>query len=76
MSSLELSELLGNYGEFVGAIAVVATLVYLSVQIRANTKSTRSQTLLGSVVQTQWLRAGDRVEVFVEGLGRARADFD
>jgi len=53
MSSLELSELLGNYGELIGAIAVVATLVYLSVQIRANTKSTRSQTLLGSSVQYQ-----------------------
>ena len=26
--------LLGNYGEFVGAIAVVGTLVYLAVQVR------------------------------------------
>ena len=53
MSSLEISELLGNYGEFVGAIAVVATLAYLSIQIRANTKSTRSQTLLDSSIQYQ-----------------------
>ena len=49
----------------------------------ANLKAGRGQALpagafvmLGSVVETQWLRAGDRVEVFVEGLGRARADFD
>ncbi|MCH8036590.1 MAG: fumarylacetoacetate hydrolase family protein, partial [Proteobacteria bacterium] len=49
----------------------------------ANLQAGRGQALpagafvmLGSVVETQWLRAGDRVEVFVEGLGRARADFD
>jgi hypothetical protein len=53
MTSLELSELLGNYGEFVGAIAVVATLVYLSIQVRANTKSTRSRALLDSSIQYQ-----------------------
>ena len=28
------AQLLGNYGEFVGAVAVVATLAYLSVQVR------------------------------------------
>jgi hypothetical protein len=28
------AQLLGNYGEFVGAIAVVATLAYLAVQVR------------------------------------------
>ena len=47
MSTLEISQLLGNYGEFIGAIAVVSTLIYLSIQVRANTRSTRSQTLLG-----------------------------
>ncbi len=38
MSTLEFSQLLGNYGEFVGAIAIVATLIYLAVQIRENTR--------------------------------------
>ena len=33
------AQLLGNYGEFVGAIAVVATLGYLAVQIRQNTSA-------------------------------------
>ena len=33
------AQLLGNYGEFVGAIAVVVTLAYLAVQIRQNTAS-------------------------------------
>jgi hypothetical protein len=33
------AQLLGNYGEFFGAIAVVVTLGYLAVQIRQNTHS-------------------------------------
>ena len=36
------AQLLGNYGEFVGAIAVVVTLVYLARQIRQNTDATRA----------------------------------
>ena len=39
MSTLEISQLLGNYGEFVGAIAIVVTLIYLAVQIRQNTSA-------------------------------------
>lgn len=42
MSQIELSELLGNYGEFVGAIAIVITLVYLAVQLRQNTLMMRA----------------------------------
>ncbi len=34
MTFTELSQLLGNLGEFIGAIAVVATLVYLAIQVR------------------------------------------
>ena len=34
------AQLLGNIGEFVGAIAVVATLIYLALQTRLNTRST------------------------------------
>lgn len=41
MSNLEFSQLLGNYGEFVGAIAIVVTLIYLAVQIRQNTQQMR-----------------------------------
>ena len=33
---------LGNIGEFVGAIGVVASLVYLAAQIRQNTRSIRA----------------------------------
>ena len=31
--------------------------------------------LLGSVVETKWLAAGDRVEIALEGLGAAGASF-
>jgi len=34
MDHQAFAQLLGNYGEFVGAIAVVVTLAYLAVQIR------------------------------------------
>jgi hypothetical protein len=33
MTLMETAQLLGNFGEFVGAIAVVGTLVYLAVQV-------------------------------------------
>ena len=35
------AELLGNYGEFVGAIAVVATLVFLPLQIKGSNRLAR-----------------------------------
>jgi len=51
-------EAIGAIGEVVGAIAVVATLAYLALQIRQNTKSTRtaaetaiSQNLAGWIAQ-------------------------
>ena len=37
-------EELGNIGEFVGAIATVATLAYLALQIRQNSRIIRAQT--------------------------------
>ncbi len=39
-----IAQLLGNYGEFVGAIAVVITLAYLSVQIRQNANAVKGST--------------------------------
>ena len=41
MSLIETSQLLGNFGEFFGAMAVVATLIYLAVQVRQNTQQMR-----------------------------------
>lgn len=38
-------EAIGAIGEVVGALAVIATLLYLAIQIRQNTKAIRSTTL-------------------------------
>ncbi len=38
---------LGNIGEFIGAIGVVISLLYIAVQIRQNTKAVRSATFQG-----------------------------
>ena len=36
---------LGNLGDFIGGIAVIATLLYLAMQVRQNTRSLRSAAL-------------------------------
>ena len=43
---------IGSIGEFVGAMGVIATLVYLALQIRHNTHSTRAMTF--SSLATAW----------------------
>ena len=45
MTLMESAQLLGNFGEFFGAIAVVVTLVYLATQIRQNSKMMKSAAL-------------------------------
>ena len=45
MDHQAFAQLLGNYGEFVGAIAVVATLAYLAVQIRLSKEATNAVAL-------------------------------
>ena len=52
MNLIDTAQLLGNFGEFVGAIAVVATLAYLAVQIRQNTKSAKALTY--TATSTGW----------------------
>ena len=42
MDHQTLAQLLGNYGEFLGAIAVVTTLGFLTLQIRQSTLANRS----------------------------------
>ena len=38
MDHQTLAQLLGNYGEFIGSIAVFATLVYVGLQTKQNTR--------------------------------------
>ena len=45
MTLMETAQLLGNFGEFVGAFAVVGTLVYLAVQVGHSRKSLDENTL-------------------------------
>lgn len=39
-----VAELLGNFGEFIGAIAVVVTLIYLAAQVRQSRESMDANT--------------------------------
>ena len=49
---------LGALGEFVGAIAVVVTLIYLAIQIRQNTRTMDEGRRL-ALAQTYQMRAGE-----------------
>ena len=44
MDHQDFAQLLGNYGEFIGAIAVVVTLFYLAVQVRQSKEATEANT--------------------------------
>jgi hypothetical protein len=43
MSLLETAQILGNLGEFVSAVVIVATLIYLAMQIRQNSEQLAAQ---------------------------------
>ncbi len=44
MTLMDTAQLLGNFGEFVGAIAVVGTLIYLAIQVRHSKGSVDANT--------------------------------
>jgi hypothetical protein len=44
MDLISITQMLGNVGEFVGAIAVVLTLIFLAVQVRHNTNAVAGST--------------------------------
>jgi hypothetical protein len=54
MTFVELSEILGNIGEFVGSVAVLVTLIYLAVQVRHGKQllEENRKIALGQVSQT------------------------
>ncbi len=43
MSLMDIAQFLGNLGEFIGAIVIVATLIYLAMQVRQNTNALHAQ---------------------------------
>ena len=59
MTLMETAQLLGNFGEFFGSIAVVGTLAYLAVQMRQNTLSSRSTVQLQA--QAEFTRMHEQV---------------
>ena len=77
MEFMSLAQLLGNVGEFFGAIGVIATLFYLAAQIRANSRSTQLQNTqtLSAATRAWWndiARDPELTSLFRRGL----ADFD
>ena len=70
-------EALGNIGDFVGGIAVILTLIYLAVQIRDNTRSTRLAAMQSTMLSAQnvgKLPAQDRDLARVVRVGLAAPD--
>ena len=49
MDLVTAAQLLGNFGEFIGALAVLFTLIYLAVQTRATRTSMELQTFMASM---------------------------
>ncbi|MEZ5558627.1 MAG: hypothetical protein R3E86_08820 [Pseudomonadales bacterium] len=45
MDHQAFAQMLGNYGEFIGAIAVVVTLVYLAIQVRQQNLESRAKSV-------------------------------
>ncbi len=56
MDHQTFAQLLGNYGEFVGSIAVVATLLYFSLQIRSMREGTYYQAIANTQSEETELR--------------------
>ena len=56
MDHQALAQVLGSYGEFFGAVAVFITLVFLTIQIRQNTRQIR----IGAAHQVMAMEANGR----------------
>ena len=72
-----VAQLLGNIGEFFGAIAVLATLFYLAAQIRANSRSNQLQNTQAIHAATRaWWNDLARDPQLASMFRRGMADFD
>ena len=65
-------EVVGAIGEILGATAVVASVIYLAIQVRSSARSTRAQLLLGlysvaAKLQDEILVNGDLLRTFTRG---------
>jgi hypothetical protein len=68
-------ETLGNLGEFIGSLAVLVTLVYLSIQTRQTVVMSRQRSHSDILARRQdlmeLLMDRDFIEVWGKGCGRA-----
>jgi hypothetical protein len=66
MSIMDTAQLLGNLGEFIGSIVIIATLIYLAMQVRQNTNALRIQSRQSvlSGAQTELLAVLENPDVF------------
>jgi hypothetical protein len=68
---------LGSIGELVGALATIATLAYLALQIRGNTRAVRSQARQHSQSTTRsWTLAVAQDEPLADIFRRGLASFE
>jgi hypothetical protein len=63
---------LGSLGEFVGAMAVIGSLVYLAIQVRQSTQSQRTESFLSGLGRVNdWYRSisnnGDVARIYLDG---------
>ena len=65
----------GRGGDILGHPLEALAWLANALVARGSCLETGEFVLLGSVVETRWVGAGDRVEVEIEGLGSARARF-
>lgn len=70
MSFMDTAQLLGNLGDFIGAIVIVATLIYLALQVRQNTNALDAQTRqsLLSAGQTGLLAMMENPDIMLAGM--------
>jgi hypothetical protein len=79
MDQQAFAQLLGNYGEFIGSIAVVATLIYLSIQTRGiaqqveqSQRMTETQIMHSNMDNANtWRRMvldGDNADIWYRGI--------
>jgi len=68
----------GSIGEMVGALATVATLLYLALQVRANTDATRAESrrsaiAAGNLNNASIVENAEVADIFNRGLSDAKA---
>ena len=77
MTLMETAQLLGNFGEFVGAIAVVVTLIYFGLQLRqasANVKAASHQSASQGRTALRMALSGDQRLTNIVRRGLAEPD--